>query len=325
MTLTDEDRALIERTLTGPLESRYVSDNVMEFFESELAALLSAARQARTQGPGEGWEVLADELRKPQFMTTTSGGRKHTLEFTFHGEEGREARDRLHDAILLAARDEGRAEGLGGEWRPEVVAFANIMEAKLQENDHKGGWKTDDAEDLFVRLGEECVELSEAIGLWRIQDDWRSAALHLLACRKNVAREAADVANFAMMIADVCGALPAPPASLIKEGRVSERINALIVELTAAIRDEVATIPENVKTLGEEISEARARSRLSLQDVADASGFAKSHVWELEHGRSRNPTVAMVAGLSAALGVPFLRLAQAALNTQRIPQGDRHD
>ena len=66
-------------------------------------ALLSAARQARTQGPGEGWEVLADELRKPQFMTTTSGGRKHTLEFTFHGEEGREARDRLHDAILLAA------------------------------------------------------------------------------------------------------------------------------------------------------------------------------------------------------------------------------
>lgn len=98
---------------------------------------------------------------------------------------------------------------------------------------------------------------------------------------------------------------------------MSERINALIVELTAAIRDEVATIPENVKTLGEEISEARARSRLSLQDVADASGFTKSHVWELEQGRSRNPTVAMVAGLSAALGVPFLRLAQAALNTHR--------
>lgn len=104
------------------------------------------------------------------------------------------------------------------EWRPEVVAFANLMEAKLRENDHKGGWKTEDAEDLFGRLGAECVELSEAIGLWRIQDDWRSAALHLPACRKNVAREAADVANFAMMIADVCGALPAPPASQIKEG-----------------------------------------------------------------------------------------------------------
>lgn len=121
-------------------------------------------------------------------------------------------------ALLSAARDEGRAEGLGGEWRPEVVAFADLMEAKLRENDHKGGWKTEDAEDLFGRLGAECVELSEAIGLWRIQDDWRSAALHLPACRKNVAREAADVANFAMMIADVCGALPAPPASQIKEG-----------------------------------------------------------------------------------------------------------
>lgn len=121
-------------------------------------------------------------------------------------------------ALLSAARDEGRAEGLGGEWRPEVVAFADLMEAKLRENDHKGGWKTEDAEDLFGRLGAECVELSEAIGLWRIQDDWRSAALHLPACRKNVAREAADVANFAMMIADVCGALPAPPASQTKEG-----------------------------------------------------------------------------------------------------------
>jgi len=143
-----------------------------------------------------------------------------------HDADGRgmvgRGRNHLHQrvarAILSAARDEGRAEGLGGEWRPEVVAFANIMEAKLRENDHKGGWKTDDAEDLFVRLGEECVELSEAIGLWRIQDDWRSAALHLPACRKNVAREAADVANFAMMIADVCGALPAPPASQTQEG-----------------------------------------------------------------------------------------------------------
>lgn len=100
---------------------------------------------------------------------------------------------------------------------------------------------------------------------------------------------------------------------------MSTRINALIVELTTAIRDEVAAIPENVKTLSEEIAEARARSRMTLQEVANAAGFSKSHVWELEQGRIRNPTVAMVAGLSAALGVPFLRLAQAALNTQRTP------
>ena len=97
--MTDEDRALIDRVVKPYTALHALVVNYPE----EVAALLSAARQARTQGPGEGWEVLADELRKPQFMTTTSGGRKHTLEFTFHGEEGREARDRLHDAILLAA------------------------------------------------------------------------------------------------------------------------------------------------------------------------------------------------------------------------------
>lgn len=42
---------------------------------------------------------------------------------------------------------------------------------------------------------------------------------------------------------------------------------------------------------------------MSLDDVAQASGFTKSHVWELEKGRTRNPTVRAVWSLSAALGV----------------------
>jgi transcriptional regulator with XRE-family HTH domain len=88
-----------------------------------------------------------------------------------------------------------------------------------------------------------------------------------------------------------------------------------MLELAAAIREEMAQVPESVGTLGEEIARARGVARLSLQEVADASGFTKSHVWELEQGRSRNPTIGMVAGLSRALGVPFQRLAQAALNS----------
>lgn len=51
------------------------------------------------------------------------------------------------------------------------------------------------------------------------------------------------------------------------------------------------------------IAEARKARRMSLDDVAVASGFTKSHVWELEKGRSRNPTVRAVWGLSKALGV----------------------
>lgn len=40
---------------------------------------------------------------------------------------------------------------------------------------------------------------------------------------------------------------------------------------------------------------------LSLDQVAARAGCTKSHVWELEKGRSRNPTIAMVLALSDAL------------------------
>lgn len=96
---------------------------------------------------------------------------------------------------------------------------------------------------------------------------------------------------------------------------MSERTNNLLRELAASIREDIGALPSNVLTLAEEIKAARTCARMSLQEVADRSGFTKSHVWEVEHGRSRNPTVGMIHGLSRALGVPFLRLAQASLNT----------
>lgn len=48
---------------------------------------------------------------------------------------------------------------------------------------------------------------------------------------------------------------------------------------------------------------ARAARSMSLEDVAQASGLTKSHVWELEKGRSRNPTIRAVWGISRALAV----------------------
>lgn len=53
----------------------------------------------------------------------------------------------------------------------------------------------------------------------------------------------------------------------------------------------------------ERIRATRKARNMSLGDVAAASGFTKSHVWELERGSSRNPTVRAVWSLSAALGV----------------------
>lgn len=91
-------------------------------------------------------------------------------------------------------------------WRREVEAFADAMEAQLRANDHKGGWKMDKPEDLFVRLTEEASELDHEIAQKYIRET--------LFDPSEVVKEAADVANFAMMIADVCGALrPTPSAA----------------------------------------------------------------------------------------------------------------
>lgn len=87
------------------------------------------------------------------------------------------------------------------ELRPEVAAFAQLMETRLQENDHKDGWKEDWPEDLFERLRQEAEELDELISTG-------SGDAHHEDC-DDIAAEAADVANFAMFIVDVCRALPA--------------------------------------------------------------------------------------------------------------------
>ena len=100
------------------------------------------------------------------------------------------------------------------ELRPEVAAFAQLMEAKLRENDCKGGWKDEQTSYLSRRCGNELEELRAAIQ--RQRKEWMTgfppvSAEKREALRVDVGREAADVANFAMMIADVCGALRGTP------------------------------------------------------------------------------------------------------------------
>src|SRR3954447_13573489 len=50
--------------------------------------------------------------------------------------------------------------------------------------------------------------------------------------------------------------------------------------------------------LGARISELRLKSRQSLQQVADAVGVSKAHIWELEKGRTDNPSMALVTRLA---------------------------
>ena len=115
----------------------------------------------------------------------------------------RELETVLAERMRIAAKpwsfDEDRARAVLElmDLRPEVAAFAKAMEAKLKENDHKGGWNRgeDTPDELMARLLEEAEELENALHPMRKRDP------------KRILREAADVANFAMMVADVCGAL----------------------------------------------------------------------------------------------------------------------
>lgn len=85
--------------------------------------------------------------------------------------------------------------------RPEVLRFALIMERQLRANDAKPGWDGDAADDLFARAEEELIELGAVLRASRDPNDARMR-------RREIAREAADIANFCMMIADVSQALP---------------------------------------------------------------------------------------------------------------------
>lgn len=79
---------------------------------------------------------------------------------------------------------------------PIVLWFAGEMEKKLAENRHKGdaaGWRKDSPWSLARRIDEERLELLRALNNFDIT---RPETV------REIIREAADVANFAMMIGD---------------------------------------------------------------------------------------------------------------------------
>lgn len=101
---------------------------------------------------------------------------------------------------------------------------------------------------------------------------------------------------------------------------VEGRMNDLRDAVRSAIAfSAMATETDDVMTLGELLRNERGRLGLSLQKVADAAGMTKGHVWELENGRSRNPTIKAVYGLSCALGVPFIAVCRCALKEGSAP------
>lgn len=50
--------------------------------------------------------------------------------------------------------------------------------------------------------------------------------------------------------------------------------------------------------IGDRIKELRMRKGQSLQQVADAIGASKAHIWELESNRSKNPSLDLLQKLA---------------------------
>lgn len=98
------------------------------------------------------------------------------------------------------------------ELRPEVAAFANLMEDTLRAHDDtigsrrgKTGWKTMKADDAYDYLQDEWAELAQAFHQ---------------GSPEAIRAEAVDVANYLMMLLDVTGQL-SPPTT---EDELNEQI-----------------------------------------------------------------------------------------------------
>ncbi len=62
-------------------------------------------------------------------------------------------------------------------------------------------------------------------------------------------------------------------------------------------------------SLAERLRLLRAEKKVSLQVVADAVGISKPHVWELEKGKTQNPSLELLKSFADFYGVTLDQLA----------------
>lgn len=62
----------------------------------------------------------------------------------------------------------------------------------------------------------------------------------------------------------------------------------------------------------------RFRKGQSLQGVADAVGVSKAHIWELETGKSKNPSIELLRRLAGHFGTTVLAFYDEDLNEAKL-------
>ena len=73
-------------------------------------------------------------------------------------------------------------------------------------------------------------------------------------------------------------------------------------------------------TLAQRLKELRMKNRQSLQDVADAVKASKAHVWELETGKSKNPSIDLLTKLADHFRVPTAYLVGEDPEAEKDPE-----
>lgn len=80
------------------------------------------------------------------------------------------------------------------EMRPALKVFATRMEEELKKNDFRGTWKNEDPRSMMAKLWDEVYDLDTQLDKYN----------HGEGDPEQILKEAADVANYAMFVADVC-------------------------------------------------------------------------------------------------------------------------
>ena len=72
--------------------------------------------------------------------------------------------------------------------------------------------------------------------------------------------------------------------------------------------------------LGTRIAKLRRQKGQSLQEVADAVGVSKAHIWEMEKGIAANPSMMLVTRLADHFGVTIAYLVGEDIESTDAPR-----
>ena len=87
--------------------------------------------------------------------------------------------------------------------RKEIKWFCEEMENKLKKNDYKTHWTKTWVPNLFMSLSSEVSELKKLKHKYSLGGETKVEKPLTKTDRKNIVGECADIANYAMMIADI--------------------------------------------------------------------------------------------------------------------------